>query len=144
MDADTLIRRIDAAFSEASYPQGNFICHECDECFELYDDIKGCTPAELSDRWIEQSFDKLPLLSDEAKRYYLPAYFRVSVHKPDSLVTQFLLYTLADGFRMEPDGGYSAPQKEAIRDFLEYIRPHSDEHNLEYLNQAKTLWKQLP
>lgn len=145
MDADTIIRQIDSAFSEVPTPEeDNLICHECPECFALYDGIKGRTPAELSDEWVEDNFDQLPLLSDEAKRYYLPAYFRAVAHNPDSVAAQFLLYTLSDGFRMQPEGGYTDQQKEAIRNFLVYMEPKYNEFEQEYVKKAKLFWNELP
>ena len=135
------MQQIKSAFASAPMPEDeNIICHECDECFALRDDVCGHTPDELSDSWVEQSFDQLPLFSDDAKRFYLPAFLRVAALKPDSLVTQFVLYSLSDEFRMQPSGGYSPQQKQAIRDFLEYIEMRVDGHDQQYVAKAKALW----
>ena len=142
MEYDALMRQIKSAFADAPAPaEENVICHECEECFALRDDVRGRAPDELSDSWVEQSFDQLPLFSDDAKRFYFPAFLRVAALKPDSLVTQFVLYSLSGGFRMQPNGGYSPQQKQAIRDFLEYTETRVDEFDQEYVAKAKILWQ---
>ena len=133
MDYDELMRDVKAAFADTPPPtDDNIICHDCEECRALYDDVRGHTPDELSDSWVEKSFDQLPFFSDDAKRYYLPAFLRVAALKPDSTVTQFVLYSLSDGFRIQPSGGYSAQQQQAIRDFLGYIELRVGEHEQDY------------
>ena len=135
------MRRIKSAFADAPVPaENNIICHECEECLTLRDNVRGHTPDELPDSWVEQSFDQLPFFSDDAKRYYLPAFLRVAALKPGSLVGQFVLYSLAEDFRMQPVGGYSTRQKQAIRDFLAFIETRVDEYDQEYVKKAKSLW----
>jgi hypothetical protein len=95
----------------------------------------------LSDSWVERSFDQLPFFSDDAKRFYLPAFLRVGALKPNSLVAQFLLYALSDEFRMHPSGGYSQQQKQAIRDYLQYAGQGLEDLDREYLEAAKALWQ---
>jgi len=142
MEYDELMQQIKSAFADAPVPtEDNIICHGCEECFALRDAVRGHTPDELSDSWIEQSFDQLPFLSDNAKRFYFPAFFRVAALKPESLVAQFVLYSLSDGFRMQPSGGYSSQQKQAIHDFLVYVERSVDEHDQEYVTKAKALWQ---
>ena len=121
--------------------EDNIICHECEECFALLDGVRGHKPDELSDSWVERNFDQLPLFSDDAKRFYFPAFLRVAARKPDSLVKQFVLYALSDDFRMQPSGGYSPQQQQAVRDFLTYIEPSVDEFDREYFEKAKALWR---
>ena len=142
MDYDELMQQIKSAFADAPAPsEDSIVCHDCEECFTLRDDVRGHTPDELSDSWVEQSFDQLPFFSDDAKRFYFPAFLRVAALKPDSLVAQFALYSLSDVFRMQPSGGYSLQQKQAIRDFLDYIERRVDESDEEYVTKAKTLWQ---
>jgi hypothetical protein len=144
MEYDALMRQIKSAFAAVPAPaEDSIICHECEECFTLRDDVRGRTPDELSDSWVEQSFDQLPFFSDDAKRFYFPAFLRVAALKPDSLVAQFILYSLSDGFRMQPSGGYSQQQKQAIRDFLGYIEKRVDEDGQEYVAKAKVLWQSV-
>ena len=142
MEYDELMQQIKSAFADAPAPaEDNIVCHECEECSALLDDVRGHTPDELSDSWVEQSFDQLPFFSDDAKRFYFPAFLRFAALKPDSLVTQFALYALSDSFRMQPSGGYSPQQKQAIRDFLGFIETRVDEFDQEYVTKAKALWQ---
>ena len=83
---------------------------------------------------------QLPFFSDDAKRYYLPAFLRVAARKPDSLVAQFVLYSLSDDLRMDPIGGYSEQQKQAIREYLAYMEPHLDEYDSQDFAKAIALW----
>ena len=133
--------RVRAAFSDAPAPTAEeIVCHECEECHSLRAAVFGKTPEELSDDWVEQSFDQLPFFSDEAKRYYFPAFLRVAARKPDSTVAQFVLYSLSDDFRMHPRGGYSEQQKQAFRDYLSFIEPHIDDYDREHFAKAVALW----
>ena len=142
MEYNELIQQIKSAFADAPAPsEDSIICHDCEECFILRDDVHGHTPDELSDSWVEQNFDQLPLFSDDAKRFYFPAFFRVAALKPDSIVLQFVLYSLSSEFRMQPGGGYSLQQKQAIQDFLGYIETRVDELNQEYVTKAKAFWQ---
>jgi Family of unknown function (DUF6714) len=141
MDYDELMRHIRAAFADAPPPaDDNIVCHDCDECRALYNDVRGHAPSELSDSWVEKSFDQLPFFSDDAKRYYLPAFLRVGALKPDSLVAQFVLYALSDNFRMQPSGGYSQQQRQAIADYLSYIEQGVSEFEQDYLAKSRALW----
>jgi hypothetical protein len=141
VDYDELMRLVTTAFSDALPPaEDNIVCHDCEECADLLNDVRGRSPAELSDSWVEKSFDQLPFFSDDAKRYYFPAFLRVAASKPDSLVAQFVLYSLADDFKMQPSGGYSEQQKQAFRDYLSYIESQADEFEQEYFAKAKALW----
>ncbi|HTV61757.1 MAG TPA: SLBB domain-containing protein [Verrucomicrobiae bacterium] len=59
MKYDELVRQIKKAFKDGPAPsEDNIVCHECEECFALRDDVRGHTPDELSDSWVEQNFEK--------------------------------------------------------------------------------------
>ncbi len=144
MEYDELMQQIKTAFADAPAPaEDGIICHECEECLALRNDVRGHTPDQLSDSWVERSFDQLPLFSDDAKRFYFPAFLRVAALKPDSLVARFVLYSLSDDFRMQPSGGYSPKQKQAIQNFLGYIETRLDENDHEYVAKAKELWQSV-
>ena len=138
---EELMQQIRGAFSSAPRPADNaLVCHDCGECNALRDDLRGHTPDELSDEWVERSFDQLVFMSDDAKRYYLPAYLRVAAHVPDSTVTQFVLFSLKDDFRWNPSGGYTPQQRRAILDFLSFIERESDSMQKEDIARARELW----
>ena len=141
MDYDDLMQHIRTAFADAPPPSDdNIVCHDCEECRALYSDVRGHTHDELSDSWVEKSFDQLPLLSDDAKRYYLPAFLRVGALKPASTVAQFVLYSLSDEFRMQPSGGYSPRQQQAIGDYLGYVEHGVSEFEKDFFAKARALW----
>jgi hypothetical protein len=134
------MQHIHAAFTKVPRPE-HIIAHECDECFKLRDDLQDKQPRQIPDAWIERNFDKLPLLTDEAKQFFLPAYLRVGALAPNSLVSEFVLYTLADDFRFQPVDGYSLEQKQAIANYIEFIAPHLDDTmDPKFLSDARTLW----
>jgi hypothetical protein len=145
MSYDDLMRQIRVAFASAARPADDaLVPHHCDECDALRDDLRGRTPDELSDDWVERSFDQLVFMSDNAKRYYLPAYLRVAARDAESTVTQFVLYSLSDEFRFHPSGGYTPSQRQALLDFLSFIEPQSDPNQKEYISRARELWKVSP
>jgi hypothetical protein len=142
MECNELIQDIKSAFADVpAPPEDNIVCHACEECLALRDSVRGRTPDELSDSWVEQNFDQLPLFSDDAKQYYFPAFLRLAALNPDSLVAQFALYALTSDFRMQPSGGHSSRQKQAIQDFLEYIGTRVDEFEQEDVAAAKAVWQ---
>jgi hypothetical protein len=145
MSYDNLMQQIREAFVSAARPADEaLVPHHCDECDALRGDLRGRTPDELSDDWIQRSFDQLVFMSDEAKRYYLPAYLRVAARDAESTVTQFVLYSLSDEFRFHPSGGYTPSQRQAILDFLSFIEPQSDPKQKEDILKARELWKLSP
>jgi hypothetical protein len=144
MKIDELFQLLESAFSEVPMPPEDcIVCHECEECFSLRDEVCGRTPNELTDTWVEQNFDKLPLFSDDAKRFYFPAFLRFASLNPDSLVTQFTLYSLSDDFRMQPSGSYSMKQSQAILSFLKYVETRVDESDQESVSKARKRWQTL-
>ena|SRR5437016_6860971 len=145
MSYDNLMQQIREAFASAGRPADDaLVPHGCGECDALRGDLRGRTPDELSDDWVERSFDQLVFMSDDAKRYYLPAYLRVAARDPESTVTQFVLYSLSDEFRFHPSGGYTPSQRKAVLDFLAFIEPQSDPDQKEYISRARELWKLSP
>ncbi len=136
------MQQISEAFASVPRPPDTAtVPHHCDECDALRDDLRGRTAAELSDAWVERSFDQLVFMSDEAKRYYIPAFLRVAALDAESTVTQFVLYSLSGDFRYSPSGGYTVAQKQAILDFLAFLEPQSDESQKEYIAKAHQRWK---
>lgn len=137
---DELFQKITVAFSDVPSPGDQIICHECDECFRLQESLCGRTPDDLSDDWVMLNFDQLPLLGDEAKQFYLPAYLRVGALDPHSLVSEFVLYSLSSDFRWEPSGGYTPQQKRVILDYLDYVEPQMDDFDRNSFMAARKLW----
>ena len=142
MSYDELLQKISEAFATAPRPADDaLVAHECEECANLQDALRGQSPEELSDAWVQKSFDQLPFMSDDAKRFYLPAYLRVAARAPDSTVAQFVLFALTSDHRWQPVGGYTSPQRLAVSDFLAYIEPMSDTLQKEDIAKARERWK---
>ena len=143
MELQELLQRIQIAFFIVPQPSKDaIVCHACKECLELRDGVFGHTPDQLTDSWVEDNFDQLPLLSDDAKRYYLPAYLRVSACNPDSTVSQFVLFALKGDHRWEPFGGYSKEQRQAICEYLQFLESRTiDENYQKDIAAAKSLWQ---
>ena len=119
MEPAELIAQIRAAFGAVARPSSdNIVDHECDECVELRDGLLGFPSSELPDTWFDSNWDQLPLLSDQATQYYLPAYLCFALRQPDSLAAEFVLYALDS----EPQDGYTKAQRQAICDFLAFQR----------------------
>ncbi|CAN5908909.1 hypothetical protein BH11VER1_BH11VER1_09220 [soil metagenome] len=145
MSYDDLMQQIREAFASVARPADDaLVPHHCDECNALRGDLRGRAPNELSYDWVVRSFDQLVFMSDDAKRYYLPAYFRVAARDPESTVTQFVLYSLSDEFRFQPSGGYTPSQRQAILNFLSFIEARIDSEEKEYISKARELWKLSP
>ena len=127
---EALIQRIREAFAEVPPPAAdNITPHECDECDRLREALINRHPDDLSDQWVRQNYDQLPLLSDEAKHYYLPAYLRATLREAEagSSVGEFVLYALASNHRWEPEGGYSARQRAVVFAYLTSGLPEEPE-----------------
>lgn len=100
---DGLVASIERAFDVEPRPRDDQLAaHECPECEALRATLRGVRWTDLGDTTIDENFDKLPLLTTEAFRYYLPAYMRRGVQHPVetglglSTVLQFVVYSLCD------------------------------------------------
>ncbi len=146
MEPDNLIAQIRAAFAAVARPSpDNIVPCECGECDELRVGLLGFRSAELPDTWFEVDWALLPLLSDEAKHYYLAAYLCFALRHSDSFAAEFVLYSLDSDHRWQPQGGYSEAQRQAIRDFLVFQRcglPDGD-FLREEIERAEQRWRAL-
>jgi hypothetical protein len=91
---DALVRRIEAAFSDAEYPGDDRLTDSTygEEPAALVAEFRGKTdwrtlPAEFLDQAPNGSGSALAFLSDAALRFYLPAYLRADVLGELSLVS---------------------------------------------------------
>lgn len=144
MEPDELITQIRAAFATVGRPSwDNIVCHDCRECYDLRDGLLGFPSAELPDTWFDWNWDQLPLLSDEAKRYYLPAYLCFALRQPKSLAAEFVLYALGSDHRWQPPGGYSEAQRQVVREYLDFERRRLPEGDvsLDGIEQAAQRWR---
>lgn len=138
MNPRKLTDRILKAFEADAPPSRDQITpHRCEECDELASDLEGLQPSEVPrERLIYHRWD-LPLLSTEAKRYYLPVWMVASIEEPDSDFTDALIMNLDSDHRND---GYSQLQKAVIVDYLRYIRDRGGELDECALHRAEDRW----
>jgi hypothetical protein len=70
----TIAEEIRSAFPVGPPPGQPITGHRCDECDEVEDLMGGRTWVDVADDFPTYCHDAFPLLSREAKTYYLPAY----------------------------------------------------------------------
>jgi hypothetical protein len=139
--AGELIEQITGAFRKVRYPgDANLIGHPCDECFQLQRDFSGQVPRTMSRDIIDKHHSDLPLLTDEAKQFFLPAFLIASIRQPESPVTEFVIYQLDTDHRWTPSDGYTPAQRAAIRSYLDYIEMLLDGQHTEDIASAREKW----
>jgi hypothetical protein len=113
--AENVKKQIAKAFALIRYPGDRHIAYHqnCPECDRIRDDFRGQTPATLAKDTIEWHFDSLPLLSDKAFQYFLPAYLFQALNDAQSGVTEMLLYAL-DSTDKQRVKLFNEDQKQAI------------------------------
>jgi hypothetical protein len=138
MDREALKLEIGAAFKAVSKPKEAEIApHECLECDELrvalFPYEWSNVPTEVLDkhRW------DMPLLSDEAKQYYLPAWLMRSIEEPESDYTDALLFALAADHRWQPVTPYTERQWRLLATYLEFVGSHCNEFALAQVVRAR-------
>lgn len=103
-----LKHQIIEAFENVPYPKSGIALHECDECRELRESFTGQNWRTISSKIVEKHYGQIPLFSDEAFPYFLPAYLIYSLENfNDNLVCEFTIYALT-------------PTKKQIRENFDY------------------------
>jgi len=74
-----LTLQIEEAFVGEMPPIGRLTPHLCDECDEVHSQLTGRTWQDVARNFPTYCHDAFPLLSDQAKKYYLPAYMVTSL-----------------------------------------------------------------
>ena len=83
------------AFAAAARPgKDDITTRRCEECDSIGDSFCEHDSATLPDVVLTKFFDILPLLSDRAWRYYLPAYIRFALRNADSDLAELLIINL--------------------------------------------------
>jgi hypothetical protein len=141
VDAEALKRAAAAAFDGLAPPaHDSVVAHDCDECFDLRDLIAGRTIEALDPETREAIRWDLPLLSDEAKRYYLPVWLHGAIDDPRGDFAAALLFALDSDHRWSPEGGYSDEQRAVITRFLEFMIDHAEGSDAYALERAIGRW----
>jgi hypothetical protein len=143
MKAAELHRLIVEAFVSAPKPSLEEIApHRCSECDELASDLVAFGPFNMPEAVFRRHIWHLPLLSAEAKRYYLPAWLIRSLEIdgpwwPDECST--VVRGLGDDHRWKPNPPYTREQREAILLWLEHVAQVGDDIDLENVEKARAL-----
>lgn len=114
---------VESSFPQTQSPPDKCTTCGCSECCNLDVAFRGREWNEIPDSVIEYEHGSLPLLSDEAFRYFLPAYLHRSIRDDadKTAVPEFLLYALApDSFNLPRFGGLTPSQVTTVHRYLEY------------------------
>jgi hypothetical protein len=128
MERDALKLETLAAFRHVQKPSaGQIVTHECLECDELKNDLHPYDSESVPHRVLDKHLWDLPLLSDDAKQYYLPAWIVRSIDDPQSDYTEALLFALDSDHRWFPTTPYTERQWRALEAYLDYLEANVDE-----------------
>ncbi len=79
--------------------EGPVTKHRCIECDSLNDMLAGHRWDEISNDLIDDNYEVLPLISDDAYLKILPAWLKRAADNPNSLVAEMLLINLSSAPR---------------------------------------------
>lgn len=137
MNSATLKHDVRAAFAALERPgRDALVPHACAECKGLADALGAHTAGALPPGLLQKHVWDLPLLSDEAKQYYLPAWLCSSIDEPCSDATDALLMELRSDHRWNPVTPYSDSQWAAIGEWLELMLLACDPYSRDDVNAA--------
>ena len=126
----------------------NIAPHPCEECDDIRDYLDGRDPTTFDTEALLGCIWDLPLLSAEAKRYYLPAWLLDSIRNPQgSDATDALIYALDSDHRWDPAGGYTEAQRATVVRYLEAMVEQVDDSTSffwPFLQRALERWAAWP
>lgn len=140
MTEEDLSRSVEAAFGSVPKPgRGDIAPHRCTECDELAEDLAPHTGFSLPDAVFKKHVWDMPLLSDDAKRYYLPAWLlRVTKStEPWSDAGDALVMALDGEHRWDPLVPYSTAEWLAIDAVLALLAQGDDPVSVENAQRAR-------
>lgn len=141
-DLEAIAEAVRAAWAGTPPPEV-ITPHLCEECEDLAEALQDCPPETILEAvpWVVWG---LPLLGDEAKRYYLPGWLLPALHDPRGDAASALLFALASDHRWDPAGGYTEAQHNVIARYLEAIIDHTAEYEWPELQHALERWAGWP
>lgn len=133
------------SFSHVPRPaKAEITSHDCDECNSLSSDFWPYFPSDLPLEVLDSHVFDLPLLTDEAKQFYLPAWILRSIDRPVSNYTDALLMELNTDHRWFPTPPYTKRQWTLIESYLEYVERLGVQDLAEPISKAKERLSVLP
>ncbi|MBB6094246.1 hypothetical protein HNQ60_003127 [Povalibacter uvarum] len=138
MDREALLIEVGAAFKAVRKPsQSEIAPHECLECDELRVAFAPYESMNIPEKILEKHRWDMPLLSDEAKQYYLSAWLTKSTEEPESDYTDAILSALGADHRWQPATPYTDRQWRLLDAYLEFIASNCNQFDLEHVVQAQ-------
>ena len=132
----SLEARILAAF--ANVPRPAVIApHACPECDDLAQALAPHAPSSLPDTVFARHVWDLPLLSDEAKQYYLPAWLLRASAPDGGSACDALVFALESDHRWSPEPPYTEDQWLVIDAVLAQAAAGSDRAVAEDIDRAR-------
>lgn len=122
MTTPDLATAVIEAFAEAPRPAADNIAPHafCKECTGVTNYLQGRDPFTFDDEMLRGCVWDLPLLSADAKRFYLPAWLLASIRDPRGTdATDALVHALDGDHRWDPAGGYTDAQRAVLVRYLE-------------------------
>ncbi len=150
MTAPDLATAVIEAFADAPRPAADKIAPHafCEECAGVAAYLEGRDPFAFEDEALLGCIWDLPLLSAEAKRFYLPAWLLASIRDPRGTdATDALVYALDSDHRWDPEGGYSEAQRAVLVRYLEAMIEYLDDDTgffWPFLQRALERWAGWP
>ena len=108
-----ILQQIREAFPEDRPPPRPITGHRCDECDETDRLLGGRKWRDVAVNFPQYCHDVFPLLTPEAKRYYLPAYMTVEVLSPGHMQGISVAFSLEKGDLLPAE--FDVAQRAAIR-----------------------------
>lgn len=130
MNSATIKHEVRAAFAALERPHHDaLVPHACSLCHGLAAALGSHTASALPPALLQKHVWDLPLLSDEAKQYYLPAWLCSSIDEPCSDATDALLMEFRSDHRWNPATPYTVAQWAAIGEWLDLMLLHCDPYS---------------
>ena len=128
-DRNLLKLAIRESFADVARPaQLELISHRCCECDELAADLHPHGAFDLPEAVFARHVWDLPLLSDDGKRYYLPAWLLRALEADDPGAADAVIYALDSDHRWSPSTPYTGEQWLVVDQWLAAVA--ADEKSL--------------
>lgn len=138
MDREALKLEVLAAFKNVAKPSREEIApHQCLECDELRVALEPYESTNIPHEVLDTCRWDMPLLSDDAKQYFLPAWLIRSIDEPRSDYTGALLFALDSDHRWSPRVPYTARQWRVLLKYLDFMASNIDEYELPRVENAR-------
>lgn len=138
METSAVTLLIQEAFAAVARPAIEDIApHRCEECDELRDELAPFEVGNIPPSVLRKHVWDLPLLSDSAKHYYLPAWLNAGLAEDDWDFKDAVFQALKSDHRWEPQEGYTTAQWQAVLAWLDCVRQSDDQVTQETAEEVR-------